>query len=149
MSRTAAAESRSQLQWTKSVGFAVRPQEYEELLRAAEDAGMPIGEWIRDVSLRAAKGEGDNTAKLASLSAMVRISLEELAALRAVVLTLFGTTNPSLGKEEIDQVVTFAGPGSLPLDNPYANYTGGNPYPYNFNRQNPVFPTLSGSASRL
>src|ERR1700687_1904436 len=33
---------------------------------------------------------------------------EELAALRAFVLTLFGTTNPNLSKEEIDQVVAYA-----------------------------------------
>jgi hypothetical protein len=39
---------------------------------------------------------------------MVRISLEELAALRAVVLTLFGNTNPSLGKDEIDQIMAYA-----------------------------------------
>ena len=108
MSKTVASESRSRLQRTKSVGFRVRPQEYEELLRSADEAGMPIGEWIRDVSLRAARSDGDNMAKLISLPAMVRINLEELAALRAVVLTLFGTTNPSLGKEEIDQVVAYA-----------------------------------------
>ena len=39
---------------------------------------------------------------------LVRISLEELAALRAVVLTLFGTTNPNLAKEEIDQILAYA-----------------------------------------
>ena len=86
----------------------MRLQEYEELVRSAEDAGMPIGEWIRDVSLRAARSDGDNMAKLISLPAMVRINLEELAALRAVVLTLFVTTNPSLSKEEIDPVVAYA-----------------------------------------
>jgi Carboxypeptidase regulatory-like domain len=29
------------------------------------------------------------------------------------------------------------------LDNPYANYPGGNPFPYNYNPKNPVFPNLS------
>ena len=108
MSKTTSAEERSHLQRTKSVGFRVRPQEYEELIRAAEEAGMPIGEWIREMSLRAARGGGDNTAKLTSLPSMVRINLEELAALRAVVLTLFGTTHPNLSKEEIEQVVAYA-----------------------------------------
>ncbi len=28
------------------------------------------------------------------------------------------------------------------LDNPYANYPGGNPFPYNYNPKNPVFPNL-------
>jgi hypothetical protein len=35
----------------------------------------------------------------------------------------------------------FEGPGSLTLDNPYANNPGGNPFPYNYNPQNPVFPS--------
>ncbi len=108
MSKTAAAEDRAHLQRTKSVGFRARPQEYEELLLAAEEAGMPIGEWIRDVSLRAAREGVSAASKLALLPTMVRINLEELAALRAVVLTLFGTTNPNLSKEEIDQVVAYA-----------------------------------------
>ena len=29
------------------------------------------------------------------------------------------------------------------LDNPYATYPGGNPFPYNYNPKNPVFPNLS------
>jgi len=39
---------------------------------------------------------------------LVRLSLEELVALRVVVLTLFGTTNPNLAKEEIDQILAYA-----------------------------------------
>jgi hypothetical protein len=38
-------------------------------------------------------------------------------------------------------VQSFEGPGSLTLDNPYAKNPGGNPYPYNYNPQNPVFPS--------
>ena len=38
---------------------------------------------------------------------------------------------------------SFAGPGSLSLDNPYGSYPGGNPFPYNYNPKNPVFPNLT------
>ena len=49
----------------------------------------------------------------------------------------------SVAPFRITVVQGFSGPGSLPLDNPYANYPGGNPYPYNYNPQNPTFPNLS------
>jgi hypothetical protein len=39
-------------------------------------------------------------------------------------------------------IQSFSGPGSLSLDNPYASYSGGNPFPYNYSPQNPVFPTI-------
>jgi hypothetical protein len=100
-----ASEDKSHIQRAKSVGFRVRQQEYDELVAAAEKAGMPIGEWIREVSLRAARSNGTAPEDVAGL---MRIGLEELAALKAVVLTLFGTTNPGLGKEEIDQIVAYA-----------------------------------------
>jgi len=48
----------------------------------------------------------------------------------------------SVAPFRITVVQGFSGPGSLPLDNPYANYAGGNPYPYNFNPQNAAFPNL-------
>lgn len=48
----------------------------------------------------------------------------------------------SVAPFRITVVQGFSGPGSLPLDNPYANYPGGNPYPYGYNPQSPVFPTL-------
>ncbi len=48
----------------------------------------------------------------------------------------------SVAPFRITVVQGFSGPGSLPLDDPYKNYPGGNPYPYSFNLQNPVFPTL-------
>lgn len=108
MTKATLAEDRAHLQRTKSVGFRVRQQEYEELVRAAEEAGMPIGEWIREVSLRAARRGNGVASEPETLPRMVRISLEELAALRAVVLTLFGSTNPSLAKEEIDQILAYA-----------------------------------------
>ncbi|MBZ5576203.1 MAG: carboxypeptidase-like regulatory domain-containing protein [Acidobacteriia bacterium] len=38
-------------------------------------------------------------------------------------------------------IQNFAGPGSLSLDNPYANNPGGNPFPYSYNSRNPVFPS--------
>ena len=41
-------------------------------------------------------------------------------------------------------VQNFSGPGSLSLDNPYANLAGGNPFPYNLDSKNPTFPTLPG-----
>ena len=106
MNKPTSAEQRAQIQRTKSVGFRTRPQEYDELVRAADSAGMPIGEWIREISLRAARETPvrDN-GKLMNL---VRVSLEELVALRAIVLTLFGTTNPNLAKEEIDQILAYA-----------------------------------------
>ena len=31
-------------------------------------------------------------------------------------------------------------PGTISLDNPWATYPGGDPYPYNFNKSNPLFP---------
>ena len=86
----------------------MREQEYEELLRAAETAGMPIGEWIREVSFQAARGGNNAKSEVDLLPSMMRIGLEELAALRAVVLSLFGSTNPNLTQEEIDQVLAFA-----------------------------------------
>ena len=106
MNKAASTEQRSHLQRTKSVGFRTRPQEYEELVRAADEAGMPIGEWIRDVSLRAARRP--QTTDDPNLVHLVRLSLEELIALRVVMLTLFGTTNPNLAKEEIDQILAYA-----------------------------------------
>lgn len=106
MNKAVSAEQRAHLQRTKSVGFRTRPQEYEELVRAADGAGMPIGEWIREVSLRAARGtQAMDETRLVHL---VRLSLEELVALRVLVLTLFGTTNPNLAKEEIDQILAYA-----------------------------------------
>src|SRR5579871_6472273 len=48
----------------------------------------------------------------------------------------------SVAPFRITVVQGFSGPGSLPLDNPYANYQGGNPYPFNYNPQNPTFPNL-------
>ena len=68
---------------------------------------MPIGEWIRDVSLRAARQDVSADYQSA-LPKLVRIGLEEVAALRAVVLTLFGTTHPTLAKDEIDQMLAYA-----------------------------------------
>jgi hypothetical protein len=100
-----APEDKTHLQRTKSVGFRVRQQEYDELLTAAEAAGMPIGEWIREVALGAARSNATGSEDPAGL---MRIGIEELAALKAVILTLFGTTHPSLGKEEIDQIVAYA-----------------------------------------
>lgn len=88
------------------MGFRTRPQEYDELVRAADVAGMPVGEWIREVSLRTARGA--LVPEDGALVNLVRVSLEELVALRVVVLTLFGTTNPSLAKEEIDQILAYA-----------------------------------------
>lgn len=103
------SEDRARLQRTKSVGFRARQQEYEELALASEGAGMPIGEWIRDVSLRAARQCTDSAGSQAeALPRLVRIGLEEVAALRAVLLTLFGTTHPALAKEEIDQMLAYA-----------------------------------------
>ena len=104
----ASREGRAHLQRTKSVGFRVRQQEYEELLRAAETAGMPVGEWIREVSFRAARGGNSAKSEVDLLPGMMRIGLEELAALRALVLSLFGSTNPNLTKEQIDQVLAYA-----------------------------------------
>jgi mobilization protein NikA len=106
MNKAAPAQQRAHLQRTKSVGFRTRPQEYDELVRAADRAGMPIGEWIREMSLRAARGS--QVLEDGKLVNMVRVSLEELVALRVVVLTLFGTTNPNLAKEEIDQILAYA-----------------------------------------
>ncbi len=48
----------------------------------------------------------------------------------------------SVAPFRITVVQSFAGPGSLPLDNPYANYPGGNPYPYNYNPSSSTFPAL-------
>jgi hypothetical protein len=48
----------------------------------------------------------------------------------------------SVAPFRITVVQGFSGPGSLPLDNPYANYPGGNPYPYNYSPQNSTFPAL-------
>ena len=103
------SKDRARLQRTKSVGFRARPQEYEELAQAAERAGMPMGEWIREVSLRAARQCTDGTGlKTDSLPQLVRIGLEEVAALRAVLLTLFATTHPALTKDEVDQMLAYA-----------------------------------------
>ena len=106
MNKQTSAEQRAHVQRTKSVGFRTRPQEYDELVRAAGSAGMPIGEWIREISLRAARGT--QVREDGRLMSLVRVSLEELVALRAIVLTLFGTTNPNLAKEEIDQILAYA-----------------------------------------
>jgi hypothetical protein len=106
MNKQTSGEQRAHVQRTKSVGFRTRPQEYDELVRAADQAGMPIGEWIREISLGAARGA--QIREDGKLVHLVRISLEELVALRAIVLTLFGTTNPNLAKEEIDQILAYA-----------------------------------------
>jgi hypothetical protein len=106
MHKPTSAEQRAQVQRTKSVGFRTRPQEYDELVRAADSAGMPIGEWIREISLHAARGT--EVREDGTVVNLVRVNLEELVALRAIILTLFGTTNPSLAKEEIDQILAYA-----------------------------------------
>jgi Carboxypeptidase regulatory-like domain/TonB dependent receptor len=49
----------------------------------------------------------------------------------------------SVSPFRITVLQSFAGPGSLTLDNPYGSYPGGNPFPYNYNPQSPVFPALS------
>jgi hypothetical protein len=46
----------------------------------------------------------------------------------------------SVSPFRITVLQNFAGPGSLTLDNPYASFPGGNPFPYNYNPANPVFP---------
>jgi Carboxypeptidase regulatory-like domain len=48
----------------------------------------------------------------------------------------------SVSPFRITVIQGFTGPGSLSLDNPYGSYQGGNPFPYSYNPQNPVFPTL-------
>lgn len=108
MSKAAAVDERSNIQRTKSVGFRVRPQEYDELVRAADESGMPIGEWIREVALRAARTAGAASSNGDASGKLARLGLEELAAVRALVLSLFGTTNPGLTKETIDQMITYA-----------------------------------------
>ena len=102
------SEDRARLQRTKSVGFRARPQEYEELVQAAERAGMPVGEWIREVSLRAARQCTSAAGPTDSVPRLLRIGLEEVAALRAVLLTLFATTHPALTKDEVDQMLAYA-----------------------------------------
>jgi len=47
----------------------------------------------------------------------------------------------SVAPFRISVIQSFAGPGSLTLDNPYANNPGGNPFPYSYNPQSPVFPS--------
>ena len=46
----------------------------------------------------------------------------------------------SVSPFRLSVIQSFSGPGSLPLDNPYANYPGGNPFPYNLDPK--VFPTV-------
>jgi hypothetical protein len=98
-----AFDSRANVQRTKSVGFRVRPQEHDELLNAAEEAGMPIGEWIRDVALRSARGNGRNDDE--SSAKLLRLGLEEIVGLRALLVTLFGNTHPDLTKNQVDQIL--------------------------------------------
>ncbi len=47
----------------------------------------------------------------------------------------------SVSPFRITVLENFAGPGSLSLDDPYAGNPGGNPFPYNYNPRNPVFPS--------
>ena len=47
----------------------------------------------------------------------------------------------SVAPFRISVIQSFAGPGSLTLDNPYAANPGGNPFPYSYNPQSPVFPS--------
>ena len=49
----------------------------------------------------------------------------------------------SVAPFRITVLQSFSGPGSLTLDNPYGSYPGGNPFPYNYNAKNPVFPSQS------
>jgi hypothetical protein len=49
----------------------------------------------------------------------------------------------SVSPFRITVLQNFAGPGSLSLDNPYASYPGGNPFPYNYDPHNGVFPNQS------
>jgi len=64
---------------------------------------MPIGEWIRDVALRSARGNGRNDDE--SSAKLLRLGLEEIVGLRALLVTLFGNTHPDLTKNQVDQIL--------------------------------------------
>lgn len=47
----------------------------------------------------------------------------------------------SVSPFRITVLQSFAGPGSLSLDNPYGSYAGGNPFPYSYNSATRAFPS--------
>ena len=64
---------------TKTAGTRLTPAEIEEVERAAKRAGKTLGEWLREVALRAARPTPD----------VSEIVLQELAAHRYMLLNLF------------------------------------------------------------
>ena len=76
---------------TKSLGTRLTPEELKEIEAAAERDGKTPSEWVRDAVLRAARP---------SQSAPTDLLLEELAALRYIVLNVFDATAQAAEKNQ-------------------------------------------------
>ena len=76
---------------TKSLGTRLTPEELKEVEAAAERAGKNPSEWVREAVLRAARP---------SESAPTELLLEELAALRYIVLNVFDATAQAAEKNQ-------------------------------------------------
>ncbi len=86
---------------TKTLGTRLTPEEMREVEEASERDGKKPAEWVREVVLRAARP---------SPAAPTELLLEELAALRYIVLNVFGATaqaaqqNESLAPESVQRI---------------------------------------------
>ncbi len=68
---------------TKTIATRVTPEELQEVEAAAEKSGKTLAEWLRELSLKAARGRPADPTELV---------LSEVAALRYMLLNLFHAT---------------------------------------------------------
>ena len=76
---------------TKSLGTRLTPEELKEVEAAAERVGKNASEWVREAVLKAARP---------SEPAPTELLLEELAALRYIVLNVFDATAQAAEKNQ-------------------------------------------------
>ena len=92
---------------TKSIGFKVSEEEYRQLEGAAQASRQTLGEWCRDVAMRATSIQQTGPTEQGAGTQAV---MAELMALRAILLNvLFKQVNgQKLSAEEMQRLIDRA-----------------------------------------